>query len=185
MSQSPLFRASFLAAVLGPAALVACGGEFDPGGQNGDVVRIPSDDPKDDERLDALDIICESTLLVTGTYEPGDPPPADHKGCWPVGVWTINATIDRLGCDPQVEPMQFKYNITHDDEAGTINVAYMDDPTNERVNLKISTAGDGLCHGNMEHFGTDFAVWGFFPTLQLDGTLSGKGVYTLHKEEPF
>ena len=73
----------------------------------------------------------------------------------------------------------------YDEEASTINVAFANDPADERVNLKISTAGDSLCHGAMEHFGTDNAVWALLPVLQLDGTLQGIGTYSVYNEDPF
>ena len=72
-----------------------------------------------------------------------------------------------------------------DEEETTINVEFQNDPTNERVNLKISTAGDGLCHGGMEHYGLDNAVWSLYPTLQEDGTLEGTGTYSVYNEDPF
>ena len=142
--------------------------------------------PEDYERLDALDIICESTLIVTGTFVQGAEPPADHLGCWPVGTWTINTEVDRLGCDPQPSLSEdHVYNVVFDEEASSINVSFANDPEDERVNLKISTAGDSLCHGGMEHFGTDYAVWSLLPVLQLDGTLQGIGTYSVYNEDPF
>lgn len=168
----------------------ACGleGVDDGGGPPvGDgPVRIPADDPAVDDRLDALGIICESTLLVTGSYTPGQAPPDDHLGCWPVGTWTINATVDRQGCDPQPDlPEDMVYDVTFDEENTSINVAFANDPADERVNLKISTEGDGLCHGSMDHFALDGTVWGFRPTQQEDGTLSGIGTYAVYDEDPF
>lgn len=152
----------------------------------GSVKRIPSEVPGFDERLDSLEIICESSLIVTGTFQPGVLPPDDHLGCWPVGTWTINATVDTLGCDPQPElPEDFIYEVSHDDEAGTINVGFVNDPTDERVNLKISTEGDGLCHGGMAHYAMDGTVWAFQPTLQEDGTLSGRGTYSVYSFDSF
>ncbi len=189
MSLSCRFPFSFVGPTLLSVGLLATGacspGGLDDGGE-GDSLRIPADDPAIDERLDTLDIACESTLLVTGTYAAGDPPPSDHNGCWPVGTWTINAEVDRLGCDPQPDlPEDYVYTITFDDEATTINVAFANDVEDDRVNLKISTAGDGLCHGSMEHFGLDNAVWALFPTLQEDGTLVGTGTYSVYNEDPF
>ena len=184
---SPLL--SSIVVGMGLLTLGACGLDgVDDGGPGGgdNPLRIPADDPAIDDRLDTLDIACESTLLVTGTYAAGDPPPADHNGCWPVGTWTINATVDRLGCTEQPElPADHVYDITFDDEATTINVLFANNPDDERVNLKISTAGDGLCHGSMEHFGLDNSVWALMPTLQEDGTLSGIGTYSVYNEDPF
>ena len=174
-----------IAMALGVATLAsAC--ELEDVPSNG-VKRIPNEDKSKDDRLDALDIICETDYIVTGTFEPGDTPqPDDQNGCWPVGTWTISATVDRLGCDPQPDfPTDFIYEVTYDREATTINVAYIADPDAERLNLKISTAGDGLCHGSMEHFGVDNTVWSLFPTLQEDGTLLGTGKYSVFGEDPF
>lgn len=178
---------------LGLLASGACALEdVDGEGGNGEVDprRIPADDPAVDERLDALDIACESTLTVTGANAPGNPPPDDHLGCWPVGEWTVTATIDRIGCDPQPDLSEsMRYTITHDEENASINVLWANDPEDERVNLKISTAGDGLCHGAMEHFGGDtgdgFEVWAFYPTLQEDGSLVGTGTYSIYNVDPF
>jgi hypothetical protein len=191
--QSTFFRliggcaALSLAAALGACAAPAPGG---PIGGNGPD-RIPADDPADDERLDALGIICQSTLNVTGTFVQGIDQPADLNGCWPVGTWTVNATIDRLGCDPQPNfgadefTESFVYDVTYDEENTQILVGYANDPDDERVNLKISTAGDSLCHGSMDHFALDGTVIGFRPTLQLDGTLEGIGTYTVFSDDTF
>jgi hypothetical protein len=176
------------------AALGACVGDTTsgPGDPPDDgPQRIPSSEDGVDERLDGLDIICESTMNVTGTYVAGAAQPADVLGCWPVGTWTLSATIDRLGCDPQ--PLfvdnefteTYVYEVTHDAENAAIQVGFVNDPSDERVNLKISTAGDSLCHGAMDHYNLDGTVIGFRPTLQLDGTLQGIGTYTRHKDDTF
>ncbi len=185
---SGLLRSVALGGLLMTGACALEGVAPQPVDNNGDdlPVRIPADDPEIDARLDALGIICESTLKVTGTYVQGAAPPADHLGCWPVGTWTVNMTVDRLGCDPQPSlETDYVYDITFDEEANTINVSFVNDPDNERQNLKISTAGDSLCHGAMEHFGTDFATWSLQPTLQLDGSLEGIGTYTVNEKDPF
>jgi hypothetical protein len=173
-----------LAASTGACALDGVDGGDPPVGDG--PFRIPSDDPSDDDRLDTLQIICESTLSVTGTFVAGLPEqPDDMNGCWPVGTWTVSATVDRLGCDPQPEIETFVYEVTFDEENSTHNVGFPADPTNERVNLKISTSGDSLCHGSMDHYDVDGTVWGFRPTLQLDGSLEGTGTYTVHQEDSF
>jgi hypothetical protein len=196
-------------------ALGACAvGDVPPGQMNGDAPdRIASDVPGIDDRLDGLGIICESTMTVTGTFEPGIAQPAEVLGCWPVGKWTLSATIDRLGCDPQPPFAEsYVYNVTYDEELSTVGVTFPgeppevcsngqtccedstdndgdglidDDDPGCRVNLKISTAGDSLCHGAMDHFMLDGTVIGFRPTLQLDGTLQGIGTYTVHPDDTF
>lgn len=153
--------------------------------------RIPSGDPAVEARLDGLDIICESTLIVTGTFVEGIAQPAELLGCWPVGTWTVMATIDRLGCRSQPDFVtgdyagNWVYEVVYDDEASTHNVQFLNDPDDDRVNLKISTSGDSLCHGAMDHFALDNTVVGLRPTLQLDGTLQGIGTYTVYMDDTF
>ncbi len=182
--KSGLLRSSLLSLTC-VGAFGACQlDSFEPGEG---VMRIPNEDPAKDVRLDQLGIICESDYIVTGTFVPGAvAQPEDMNGCWAVGTWTITATPEFVGCSPQPEvPTDLVYEVTFDEEASTINVTYVSDPSAERVNLKISTAGDGLCHGSMEHFGLDFGVWSVNPTLQLDNTLLGIGKYSLYDAEPF
>jgi hypothetical protein len=175
---------------LASSAACGVGGVDGGGGMTGDgPVRIPADDPSIDDRLDALEIICESTLNVTGTFVESLAQPEGYMGCWPVGTWSVTATVDRLGCDPQPEVTEnFVYEVTFDEEASTHNVAFTGNgmaPNDDRVNLKISTAGDSLCHGSMDHYAIDGTVWGFRPTLQLDGTLLGIGTYSVFEEDSF
>jgi hypothetical protein len=194
------------------------GGEVEGEGEivctdDGVTCRIPADDPSDDDRLDALGIVCESHFRVTGTFQPGIAQPADQNGCWPVGTWTITAELEDQGCDPQPELLEtMTYNVNYDDEATQIAVLFPSDPpeicTNGedccddgqdndgdglvdnldpgcRLNLKISSEGDGLCHGSMDHYALDNSVWGFRPTLQEDGSLSGIGTYAVHNSDSF
>jgi hypothetical protein len=139
--------------------------------------------------------------------------PEGQNGCWPVGTWTFTAEVEQQGCDPQPAlPEAMIYNVFYDDESTTIGVGFPSDPpevkedgrdgcedgmdndgdgqvddldTGCRVNLKISTEGDGLCHGSMDHFAVDSSVWAFRPTLQEDGSLSGIGTYAVHRLDSF
>ncbi len=199
-----------------------CVGDAPGGGQqeegpvcteDGVTCRIPADDPSEDERLNQLDIVCESQFRVTGTYVAGIAQPAGQNGCWPVGTWTITAAVEQQGCDPQPAlPEAMIYDVSFDEEETFIDVAFPSDPpelradgrdgcddgkdndgdglidnvdSGCRTNLKISTQGDGLCHGAMDHFNADNSVWSFRPTLQEDGTLSGIGTYAVHKADTF
>jgi hypothetical protein len=165
--------------------LAACDTGAVPGGGNGGPQRIPSDDPSVDSRLDALGIVCESSLLVSGTYTQTEAPPAGHNGCWAVGTWTLTVSLDHQGCDPQPEiATEFTYDVSRDEDANT-NVIFVNDPSDDRVNLKITTNGDGLCHGAFDHYGTDFGVLAFRPTLTEAGTLEGFGTYDLFEQDPF
>ena len=154
-------------------------------GGGADVTRIPGD-PVEDERLDALGIICESPLVITGTFTPNpvQPPADDFTGCGGIGTWNVIATVERVGCNPQPTPPSFVYEATYDVEGATIDVIFPADPTNERVNLKVSAEGAD-CVGNFEHFELDNSVWSIQAPLQPDNSLVGRGFYTVYNEDPF
>ncbi|MHC4831614.1 MAG: hypothetical protein ACYTFT_14870 [Planctomycetota bacterium] len=155
------------------------------GGTDGKPVRIPSPEPGVDDRLDALGIICESTLIVTGSVTETEPQPAGQGGCWDVGTWKFTVAVDFQGCDPQPAlTEEFVYEITRDEDSNT-NIVYLADPDAERVNLKVTSAGDSLCHGGFEHFFEDGTVYTFHPNKAMDWTLSGDGLYTVWEEDPF
>ncbi len=178
-----------IAAISLSAALGACAVGDVPGSGNGQ--RIPSPEEGVDARLDALDIICETTMNVTGTYVEGAAQPSEVLGCWPVGTWTVNATVDFLGCNPQPQFTDgafadtYVYEVSYNAEESFIQVSFVNDPADLRTNLKISTEGDGLCHGAMDHFALDGTVIAFRPTLKEDGTLEGIGTYTIFKDDTF
>jgi hypothetical protein len=172
-------------AILGLSAAMALAGcTLDAVETRDDLVRIPSDE-ETDQRLDDLGIICESTLNVTGSYVVGDAQPSDFLGCWPVGRWTFTASIDFQGCSPQPQiTEEFVYDVTMDDDSNQI-IVYTTDPDNERVSFKVSSEGDGLCHGLFDHYYTDGTVLTFRPTKQEDGSLVGFGAYSVFAEDPW
>nr|MBA3457703.1 hypothetical protein [Deltaproteobacteria bacterium] len=59
-----------------------------------------SDIPESDDRNEALGIVCEATMDITGTFVAGTPgrPAEVPTGCWPVGTWTFTATIAENAC---------------------------------------------------------------------------------------
>lgn len=158
-------------------------GAVDPGNL---PTRIPNAmDPEYDPNLDALGIVCQTTMTLTGTFQEGEPQPADLNGCWPVGTWTVQTQLDFVGCDPQ-EPIaqEFVYTVQRIDDS---NVVIFDaDPDNERVNFKISTDSSGGCFGGFEHYGLDLRVINLQPDL-LPGTttLTGEGFFQVWLEDPF
>ena len=166
--------------------LAGCGLDGVPPVDNSDIDRIASPEPGVDDRLDILGIICESTLTVTGSYTETTPrPPDGGGGCWDVGTWVVRATIDFLGCDPQESlETEYVYEVTRDEESVT-NVEYLGVFDPDRMNLKITASGDGLCHASFEHFREDGIVFTFQPVKQNDGTLIGIGAYSVWEEDPF
>ncbi len=147
--------------------------------------RVPGED---DDRLDALKIVCETQLNVSGTFVEGTAQPDTHTGCWDVGTWTVNTFETAVeGCSPAPTlEAEYIFEARRDDEdAADTTIKYMNDPEFERVNLKITTAGDGLCHGAFSIFLEDFTEVTLNPTLQADGTLSGIGAFRVHTEDPY
>ena len=65
------------------------------------------------------------------------------------------------------------------------DVVFTNDPGDERVNLKITTGGDNLCHGSFDHYGLDRRVLALRPTLEADGSLAGDGTFSVHVIDPF
>jgi hypothetical protein len=177
-----LFASLGLALSFSACTLNQVGSGGGPGGDG--PQRIESDDPEVDERLDDLGIICETTLNLMGTFTEGMAQPAEYHGCWPVGTWAFSAEVDFQGCDPQPSvDATWVYSVERVEDVD--RVSFVADPGAERVNLKISTAGDGLCHGQFDHFGEDNVVHTFRATLQEDGSITGFGAYSVYSEDPF
>ena len=177
------------------SCLVACSSD-DEGG----IVRIP--DPSVDADLDSRDVVCESTLTVTGTFTLGTARPLGEggiSGCWGDGTWSVTPTLQRIGCSPQAQPPQFEYlaeYIEYDEANGiedTTIVKFPAEPNNPRVNLGINADGDG-CIGIFDHFGRDNSVWSFHVNLgetpddmAVGATMSltGDGTYTVYEYDQF
>jgi hypothetical protein len=130
----------------------------------------------DDDRNDQLGILCEGAVSIQGTFTASMPQPADVFGCWPVGTWKFKAIIDSTDCDPK--PMmlpEYQFSVVRDAEENESYV-YDTDPTYERVRLKVTSGGGGLCEGGLEIYSMDGkTIWNFKPALQADGTLNGIG----------
>jgi hypothetical protein len=145
------------------------------------VERIPSDQ---DQRLDDLGIVCESTYTLSGSFAPASAAP-DAGECWPVGEWSITATLDFQGCDPQVEyGSPRRYVVTGNADDG-YQFRYPADPDNPRIELGVVSHGGPDCEGQFDHFESDGSVWSLRPVLSPDGSISGTGSYALWIEDPY
>jgi hypothetical protein len=141
----------------------------------------PAYDGDDDDRQDTLGIICEGELSITGTFVASAPQPEDVFGCWPVGTWTFSASVGGHDCPsaPMVLP-EYKFSVTRDAEE-VEHYSYDTDPAYERVRIKVTSGGGGLCEGGVELYSEDGKhVWILKPSLQADGTLNGSGQYELY-----
>jgi hypothetical protein len=86
------------------------------------------------------------------------------------------------GDDLEGDPARVPSSDPADDERlDTLGIVCQSD----RVNLKITTGGDGRCHGTFDHFGADRRVVELRPTLGADGQLAGEGVYSVYAFDPF
>lgn len=180
-----LFSGALLLGLLGGCELetIPPGG----GGPSGNgYTRIPSADPSYDERLDQLGIVCQSTLQLSGTFVESMPRPATFEAddCWPIGTWTIAAVVEFEGCSPQPEPEEHVYEARVDEDANW-TVENVNDPDNERQNLKLTFDSSNLCLGKFEHYGEDFTVWNLQPTVDPTGLVAGQGTFAVYTEDPF
>ena len=152
--------------------------DIDPIPDDRGFTRIASEDPMFDERLDALGILCQSQLSLSGTftYAEGE---AENIPC-PKGTWDFEVTIDKHGCDPQpVLEDSYVYQATTDEFGATVMI-YVPEPDNE--DIIIATAnndGEDLCHGSFRHHLPDSINLQFRPNVYEDGTIDGDGTYTV------
>jgi len=160
--------------------------------ESGTMCRVNSSEKGVDQRLDDLDIICETTFILSGTFTESRAQPADQNGCWEVGEWVVNWDVDFAGCTPAPELADsFKYEgvrgSSNDGDNIDSGFTFLNEPNNQRVHLKVTSASDGLCHANFEHYGdkgNNNVLISFNPTLEADGTLSGEGSWALYRDDP-
>lgn len=180
------------------SCLFACSVDDGDDGQ-GNVQRIPSNDPAFDQELDDKDIICQSSLTVSGTFTLGEARPLGEggiSGCWGVGTWKVTPQVDRVGCNPQAQaPAELEYKaeyLDNDEVENSTIVTLVTGPESSRVNFGITATGDG-CEGKFEHFGSDYSVWQFDIDLGVTPDdmavgettpLSGTGTYSVFEYDP-
>jgi len=174
--------------------VAGCGLESADGGGTGGTggtadlpERIPNtEDPAYDQRLDDLEIVCASTLLVSGTFEQTQERPADVENCWAAGIWRVTAQLDFQGCDPQPAFAEtYEFDVTVDEDLVT-TIYDVNDPENERVNFTITQDGSSTCNGSFEYFGTNNHVVSIKPRMDnATNTMSGAGEYTVYSFNPF
>jgi hypothetical protein len=128
-------------------------------------------------------LLCESTLAITGTYVQGNPPPADlGGGCWPDGTWTFTATVANNGACPTQPPIppQFQYKVVQDDDFND-TITYLTDPNNIYTPSSISGGDGGLCVGEFIIYSSDGkSIFNLRPALQTGNILNGQGDWRLY-----
>ena len=160
---------------------------------NGTICRVSSGDADVEQRLDDLEIVCETTFVLSGTFVESREQPVDLNGCWEVGTWTVNWDVDRQGCTPAPalpDTLVYVADRSGDPDIGDdiySGFTFPADDNPDRQHMKVTTAGDGLCHANLEHYGWDSnnnILVNMQPTLQDDGTITGIGTWSLYREDP-
>jgi hypothetical protein len=133
-------------------------------------------------REEALGQICEASLVVTGTYERTAPQPADMFGCWSVGNWRLSATVAENGCAeaPALEA-EYAFEVTRDVQE-IYHYRYLTDPSWDKVKMKVSSGGGGICEGGFEIFSGDGrTITRLKPALEADLTINGFGEYEVYR----
>lgn len=178
MTRTARLARVFLGALLALGALPGClDVNWNPDDQD-----VPGG--SDEDRDEALGIVCKASLAITGTFEEGAPQPPDVFGCWPVGLWTFTASVTENQCpDPPQLEAQYQVKVERDAEDNEI-YTYMNDPSYERVRLKVTSGGGGLCEGGFEIYSPDGKILtNLKPALQADKTLNGFGDYEVYNED--
>jgi hypothetical protein len=132
---------------------------------------------------------CTTTFSTHGSFVPdtANPKPVDPEtgvaaeGCWPIGVWTFQATIDTNDCAPAptlLAQYQFKGTVTLNEDGDPIQAfEYMTDSSVRNI-VKVSEGGSGLCEGEVDLYNTDGTqVFLFKPALNADNSIAGDGEF--------
>jgi hypothetical protein len=133
------------------------------------------------DREGTLGIICEAELQLAGAFQLGAPQPNDVFGCWPVGTWTMTATIMSTDCkDPPQLAAQYQMVVMRDvDDNQTYTLA--SDPSNRSVRLQVTSGGGGLCEGSLQIYNSDGTqLVNLSPSLQADSSINGHGQFELY-----
>jgi hypothetical protein len=148
-----------------------------PGGGN----MQQQQEPPGDNRGSVLGIACVATLSISGQFTLGLAQPADIFGCWPVGTWKFAAKVESSDCQeaPKLES-QYSLTVGWDATLEEYTYKYDNDPTYQRVRLKVSSGGGGLCEGGVTVYSQDGkVVTNLKPALQADNTINGNGEYEI------
>jgi hypothetical protein len=140
-------------------------------------------DGKGELEADQNGKVCSAYLSVAGTFaESRAADPLEVKGCWPVGTWTFKATLEQNECaEPPTLEEEYAFLVERDED-GKETYQYLTDPNWERVYIKVTSGGGGLCEGGLEVFSEDGTkVLNLKPALQADATLTGFGEYDIFK----
>jgi hypothetical protein len=127
----------------------------------------------------AGNLLCVTSLALSGSYQMGNTPPADYPGgCWPDGTWTFVASVTGTGCTATPElAAQYSFRVSEDTDYND-TVTDLAIPTNAGEVLQISAGDTGVCSGVFKLFSSDGkTIINLRPALETGGALDGKGDY--------
>jgi hypothetical protein len=143
---------------------------------------LPAPENIDFERRVELGIICSATLEIEGRFEQ-EAQPSDINGCWPVGTWTLTPTATHSDCNSHdILLEEYQFRVTRDEQENE-SYAYLTDPTDENVSIKVSSGGSGECEGNVLQLSRDGLQRVNLTVSQDDSELNGHGEYEQYEED--
>jgi hypothetical protein len=145
-------------------------------------------DPGSVENDTEDELLCASTLNITGTFAIGDPQPAEISGCWPIGTWTFALAVGEHNCAAAPTPLP-EYQIRVDRDLASEDpdyvwlYTYVTDPSDMTADISVTSGGGGLCEAEVMLFQDGGkTVWNLHPALQADRSLTGLGDYEEHSQ---
>lgn len=144
----------------------------------------PYEGARDMSERQKLGILCEAQLALYGTFSMSMAKPDDVSGCWPVGVWRFTSRLQANDCDqaPSLEP-EYSFQVTRDEDS-VETYQYLNTPGYERVRMKVTSGGGGLCEGALQLFSPDgTTVVNFKPSLHEDLSIDGFGEYAIFESD--
>ena len=135
---------------------------------------------------DPNELQCAAPVTISGTFSQEAEQPGEISGCWPIGTWSFTVTVGEGDCGDVPAPLpDYAVRFERDTEAAqpdyTWISSYLTDPSDQFVQVSVTSGGGGLCEADVQIFSADgTAVWNLHPALQADATLNGQGEYMLY-----
>jgi hypothetical protein len=137
--------------------------------------------------------VCTATMSVTGSFVRGVAPPLNpdgtmYEGCWGVGTWTFQATVNQNDCTPaptMLPQYSFQGTLTTDPDTGDQiqQYAYVTDPSARSI-VRVSAAANAACEGELSLYSSDgIKVTSLKPWLNPDNTIVGDGEFAMYTND--
>ena len=133
-----------------------------------------------------VELVCAAPVSIVGTFAEETAQPVEISGCWPIGTWSFAVTVGEHDCGDVPAPLanyqiRFERDLEADQPDYTWISSYLTDPTDETVEISVTSGGGGLCEADLQIFSADGRnVWNLHPALQADATLNGQGEFMIY-----